>query len=282
MSAIKTLVRGAYDIQKMRIQMGNRIVGNFKVKLGQPPCKKEDEMDSKGKAILKDLRESHKKITDGVARFPTLKTFKATGIISDYTEFCLVTQYLELERMEDTHFKRFESILKNYPIYSDFLVNVRGCGPAMSGVIISEFDIHKARYPSSLWAYCGLDCAPDGKARSKRKEHLVDIPYINKDGEEGVKKGITYNPWLKSKLFVLGGIFVRLGGPYRDIYDNYKHRLNSRPDWQDTKLKHRHNAAVRYALKMFLIDLYTAWKGLEGLEIHPPYHEAKLGIKHAA
>lgn len=31
---LRTLVRGAYDIQKLRIQSGNRIVGNFKAKLG--------------------------------------------------------------------------------------------------------------------------------------------------------------------------------------------------------------------------------------------------------
>lgn len=34
MSNLKTIVRGAYDIQKNRIQTGNRIVGNFKAKLG--------------------------------------------------------------------------------------------------------------------------------------------------------------------------------------------------------------------------------------------------------
>ena len=34
MSELRTLVRGIYDIQKLRIQMGNRLVSNFKVKLG--------------------------------------------------------------------------------------------------------------------------------------------------------------------------------------------------------------------------------------------------------
>ena len=42
MSNLKILVRGAYDIQKLRIQMGNRLVGNFKAKLGQAPSEPED------------------------------------------------------------------------------------------------------------------------------------------------------------------------------------------------------------------------------------------------
>ena len=41
MSNLKTIVRGAYDIQKNRIQTGNRLVGNFKAKLGQAPSEKE-------------------------------------------------------------------------------------------------------------------------------------------------------------------------------------------------------------------------------------------------
>jgi len=45
-SNLKTMVRGVYDMQKMRIQMGNRIVGNFKAKLGQAPSEKEDELDA--------------------------------------------------------------------------------------------------------------------------------------------------------------------------------------------------------------------------------------------
>jgi hypothetical protein len=42
MSTIKTMVRGAYDIQQLRIQMGNRIVMNFKAKLGQEPSQPDD------------------------------------------------------------------------------------------------------------------------------------------------------------------------------------------------------------------------------------------------
>jgi hypothetical protein len=154
---LKTVVRGAYDIQKLRIQMGNRIVSNFKAKLGQAPGKPEEELDEDGKHILANLRASFRKITDGVKTFPKQTTFVGDEVISDYTELCLIAQYIDLERYEDQHFKRLGSILREYPIYTGWLESVKGIGPAMAGVIISEIDISKARYPSSLWKYAGLD-----------------------------------------------------------------------------------------------------------------------------
>jgi hypothetical protein len=43
---------------------------------------------------------------------------------------------------------------------------------------------------------------------------------------------------------------------------------------------HRHNMAVRYMIKIFLIDLYNEWRSLEGLPVAPTYNEAKLGKVH--
>jgi hypothetical protein len=172
MSNLKTIVRGAYDIQKNRIQTGNRLVGNFKAKLGQAPSEKEDTIDNDGQQILANLRRSHKLLTDGVASFPRQSTFKGDEVISDYTELCLVDNYLELETQEKNHFKRLGNILKGYPVYSEFLEGVRGVGPAMAGVILSEIDITKAEYPSSLHKYAGLDVAGDGQGTQPKERTL--------------------------------------------------------------------------------------------------------------
>jgi hypothetical protein len=43
---------------------------------------------------------------------------------------------------------------------------------------------------------------------------------------------------------------------------------------------HRHNMAIRYMIKIFLIDLYKNWRALEGLPVAPSYAEAKLGKIH--
>lgn len=282
MSNLRTIVRGAYDIQKLRIQMGNRIVGNFKAKIGQEPSKPETALDAEGQMILKQLRLAYKKITDGVTTFPRQKTFKGDEVISDYTELVLLSQYLELETSEDRHFRLLGNVLKEYPIFSEFLDGVKGVGPAMAGVIVSEFNIHEARYASSLWKYCGLDVI-DGEGRSRKKHHLVKRKYVDKDGCEQERDSITFNPFLKTKLVgVLGPSFLRAGdNKYSRIYRDYKLRLESRPDLVEESKGRRHNMAIRYMVKMFLIDLYTAWRKLEGLPVAPSYAEGKLGIKHS-
>lgn len=284
---LKTIVRGAYDIQKLRIQMGNRIVGNFKAKLGQEAGEKEESLDEDAKDILRNLRVEFKKITDGVKAFPKQKTFEGTEVISSFTELCLVAQYVGLEKHEDEHFKRLGQILREYPIFSEFLDDVSGVGPAMAGVIVSEIDISKAKYPSSLWAYAGLDVARDGGGRSRRKEHLRDVEYEDKDGKPQTKKGITFNPFLKTKLTgVLGPSFLKVReSPYKDAYYDYKHRLESHAKYgvdTDTSKGRRHNMAIRYAVKRFLVDLYVAWRTIEGLPVAEEYSKAKLGIEHAA
>lgn len=283
MSNLKTIVRGAYDIQKLRIQMGNRIVGNFKNKLGQAPSESEDTLDAEGKQILKDLRLRYKKITDGVKQVRQ-KDFKGDEVISTYTEFVLLTQYIDLESSEESHFKMLKNVLLDYPVYTEFLEKVKGIGPAMAGVIISEIDITKAKYPSSLWMYAGLDVAQDGKGRSRKAEHLVDVPYKTKTGEEALKKSITFNPFLKTKLIgVLGPSFLRAGeNPYSKIYNDYKTRLQSRADLSTESKGHLHNMAIRYMVKIFLIDLYNNWRKIEGLPVAPTYQEAKLNHTHAA
>ncbi len=282
---LRALVRGTYDLQKIRIQMGNRIVGNFKVKLGQEPSTSEEDMEEDAKVVLAAIRESYDLITDGVIDdIPTRKKFKAAGVIDTYTEFVLVAAYLRIEKDEEQHFRRFRGVLEDFPIWVEWMIDVRGVGPAMAAVIISEFDIHKAKYPSSFWAYAGLDVAKDGAGRSRRTEHLVKRQYIDKDGKEAERNSITFNPWLKTKLMgVLASSFVRAGaGKYEQIYRDYKHRLESNPAHDEKSKGHRDNMAKRYMVKMFLVDLHMEWRELEGLSVSVPYSEGKLGLRHDA
>jgi hypothetical protein len=368
---LRTMVRSGYDLQKLRIQMGNRIVGNWKVRHGQLPGEKEDSLDKEAKEILAVLRDEYERITDSLLRFPTRKKFQSNEIISDYTQLCLVASYVETLSNENSQFKRLKWILQDYPIWTEWLEHVSGCGERMAGVIIGEVDIHKAEYPSSLWAYAGLDvvtkwqlqgtkvavanlakhpplialpkeinsivedgdkCTVAGAdlvgyftnmedppsvlpesekatdtrtiaiiamnidghkveatyrmfafgGRSRRQEHLVDVEYKNKKGEIATRKSLTFNPWLKTKLIgVLGPCFMRSPtSQYKGIYYDYRNRLENNPKHADKSDGHRHNMAIRYMIKRFLVDLYREWRTLEGLPVAPEYSEAKLGITH--
>lgn len=160
----------------------------------------------------------------------------------------------------------------------------------MAAVIIAELDPHRAPNASCFWSYCGLGVKPDGLGQSRRKEHLVVQTYRAKDGTEQEKLGLGFSPFTKTKLVgVLGPSFLRAGGHYKAIYDQVKHRYESHPRYglaaqdageKEAHKKHRHDMAVRYMVKMFLLDLWKEWRKIEGLPVGESYAEAKLGLRH--
>lgn len=277
---LKATVRGVYDLQKLRIQTGLRIVASIKRKLGQEAGTKETELDADAQKIIKQLRKDFARITD--AMVASKANFEGAGLIDSYSEYVLIKQYVSLLESETDQFKSLGKILLDFPIYTDFLKDVKGIGPAMSAVLLSEFDIHKAKYPSSFWKYAGLDVAGDGKGRSKKKEHLIKQKYINKEGEEAERDSITFNPFLKSKLMgVMASCFLRAGdNPYKTIYGDYKNRLENHPTYKEVSKGHRHNMALRYMVKQFLVDLHKEWRRIEGLPVSESYATAKLGLNH--
>jgi len=334
---MRALVRGAYDIQKLRISTGNRFVGNFKAKLGQAPGEKEDTLDAEDQTLLAEIREHNVKIASAIAAgkikrhevqekdqlkagvtdklwkaakksFKKIvengkppkkpKDFKGDPIISDFTEYSLMSQYVDLEMCEARHMSLVKAEVRQNRLWKEWLLDQPGCGETMAGVILSEIRIDRSDTVSQLWAYCGLDVVQneDGstEGRSKKAHHLVDREYVNRDGKKETKKSITYNPWLKTKLVgVLGDCFMRTGGKWKDVYDGYRHRMNhhaiygehndvkkgkKRAEGQPrTSALRRHRMAIRYMVKQFLLALYLKWRVMEGLPIRASYAEEKLG-----
>ena len=294
-STIRSMVRSTYQLQKLRIQMGNRIVANFRVKLGIVSTQKEEDLEKDEKKLLDDIRDTYKKIMDGVLQMPNKKKFKGVGYITEYAELCLIDQYMTMEREEESHFRRLGRVLEDFPIYAEFLEKVRGIGPAMAGVLVSEIDITKCYYPASLWKYAGLDVVTEhlemkdgvevtvfeNRGRGRYKEHLVDREYMDKEGEVQVKKSITFNPFLKTKLLgVVGPSFLRSKSPYAEVYYDYKNRYEVHPAHKDKSKGHRHNMAMRAMVKRFLVDLHINWRMLEGLPVGEEFSVRRLGLVH--
>jgi len=304
----KALIRTLYDVQMERIQTGNRICAEIKVRLGQRPGQSEKELETEAKEYLSQARKEYQRITDAFVLNQAHKyvkvDFDGHEIITDAGMLIFVELYLEQLGHEEKMRKVVAKIVQQHPLWDGFLAGVRGCGPLMSAVILAEFDIHKAERISQFWAYAGVDVASDGRGRSRRKEHLVEQTYIDKDGDEQIKNGLSFNPFLKAKLVgVLGSCFVRQPAEeskYRTVYDNYKHRLEhhavygvDHDEVRKVEMKektghkympvlHRHNMALRYTIKIFLQDMWLAWRQIEGLPITAPYNEAVLGHKHHA
>ncbi len=341
---IRAMVRGAYQMQKVRIQLGNRIAAAFRKNLGLESSQREEE-EAIAARILKELRTNYNKIMDGID-MPTARKFRkermAVGLIQDYADLLLMDAYVQQEAEEEKMFyKSIPNVLSDFPIYTEFLSQIDGVGPAMAAVIISEIDISKATYPASLWKYCGLDVVitnnrgeADGRGRGRFNEHLVPKTI---EGTEDMYMGLSFKPLIKTKLtgvlgssflrstktlvdnvkvsskdrlsmavdkgFVAKGIapnklnaevldFLRNAGhfvtvnysKYGEVYHNYKFRQiqinNLKPEDQRITDSHIHNRCIRYMVKRFLVDLYNAWRPLEGLPVMPEYAVAKLGIEH--
>jgi hypothetical protein len=304
---LKTMVRGSYDLQALRMQAGLRLCANFRAKLKEaaeedPEVSEDGELSEEAERVIDRLKDSYKRLTDGVARnrtLPTEKGFSGDELISEYTELVLVDQYIQLERQEVKQFSQFVHTLEQIPIYTEYLRDVRGIGPALAGVLISCFDIHQAKYISSFWKYAGLDVGPDGAGRSRRAEHLVEREYEDRQGKIQTRMSVTYNPWLKMKLLgAMGPSFLRSNSPWREAFDGYKHRVLSDQskikvelaDWKKRRTAGEDvsqlwppgrikNAALRYMVKAFLADFWLKWRALEGLPVSVSYAEAKLGQK---
>jgi len=287
---IRPITRACYDLQKLRISVGNRVAASFRAKLDIAPAEKKEDADAEAAKILEYIAGEYDLLCSGYAELGktiTSRNFARCGIFENFADYELVRNYHELLANERAFFHTLKRYVEDTRLWSDFLAGVPGVGPAMAGVILSEIDIHKARYPSSLWKLAGLDVATDGRGRSRRAEHLVRREYQDKNGETKERDSITFNPFLKTKMVgVLGASFIKQPASkckYRRAYDDYKHRLEHAPAHAEKSKGHRHNMAVRYMVKMFLADLWLAWRSLEGLPITEPYHVAKLGLRdHAA
>jgi len=88
---LKLMVRGAYDLQKLRVQTGLRLCANFRAKLKVNGAEEEEpedgELGEDAKKVVDLLKASYVRLTDGVARnrtLPTEKGFRGDELISEY------------------------------------------------------------------------------------------------------------------------------------------------------------------------------------------------------
>jgi hypothetical protein len=182
----------------------------------------------------------------------------------------------------------------------------KGLGPTMAAVILSSFDIERADTVSKMWSFAGLAPVPTKRCKTcqgilkeesdglykhawKTKEKCPEGDPVGLlktfDSAMAMKpvKGekLSYNNWLKTKLVgVMGGCLLKANSPWRKFYDDYKHRKASAGWGRDDG--HRHQAAMRYMVKMLLLEIWKEWRTIEGLTVRPSYQEQYLGHVHGA
>lgn len=258
---IKNAAGNLYDLQKLRIQSGNR-ASSITV-----------ELDEKDKEFLAAISSG-------------------------------------LDQVEHVAEKELKRHLRGFPVYEDWLKKQPGVGTKISGVIIASVDIHKCNTVSQLWSYCGLAVVDGHSQRRVRGQKANYNPWL----KAKLLKVMGDNLIRYSKLDE-DGTYVRSTTKkpihktesWRRYYDQYKHRQQSKripvcmacegkgkidkkkcancegtggpAPWGKSD-GHRHNAARRYMVKIFMQELWLRWREIEGLEVNVPYAEAYLDMKH--
>jgi len=271
--AMRRKVRMFYDMQRLRMQSGGR---------------------------------GAKKI-DGDDKAPATENIELTEV----DRMQLERRSKEMMLVEHEALLDIETHLKTMPVYTQILSQISGVGPTLAGVIVAEVDIHRCDTASALWRYAGLAPIPcrrcktckdelvqAGVAQLKRYKHAfnrktdkcrfasdiieVDKTYASARSERPEKgEKLHFNKFFKTKMVgVMAGCLLKANSPYRKFYDDYKHRLASTNKGRNDG--HRHQMALRYMVKMVLLDIWKGWRELEGLSVREPYQEEYLGHQHHA
>lgn len=165
-------------------------------------------------------------------------------------------RFEELERELDAD---ITAEVRQYPIFKQ-VVKVKGIGPMLAAKLVALIDINQCDTVSSLWRYAGYAVIDGQRERPTKGEKL------------------HYNGRLRTACYLIATSFLRSSSPYRRVYDSAReYYAANRPDWTEA---HRHNAAMRKMIKMFLSHLYMVWRETEGLPVRNLYVEQYLGHEH--
>lgn len=292
MDDVKISVRAAYDAQRLRVQTGLRIVILHKKRLGMEVPGAKSSLDNEDYTLL-DTLSNDLADTYGVnGNLPPINRFSGRGLLLSYSEALAMHNYVTLLEYERKAMSSLQSVIAGIPIYERFFSKVVGCDAAMAGALITEIDITKAEYPSSIHRYCGLDVVhtkaqggkivqlETGEGRCTRKDHLVRREYVDGNGITRTRYCLAFKPWLKARLLTnLAPAMIEQGSQYASVYFGYKSRLANNEKYKNTTKAHRHYMAVRYMIKRFLTDMHIAWRTVEGLPVKEDYAATKLGVK---
>lgn len=166
-------------------------------------------------------------------------------------------------------------LAKRHPM-ADWIAAQRGIGLTGFALLLGTTG-SLDRFPSvsKLWKYLGLHVTPEGIAPKKKKgeawthtncaggTHLRTCkPACKTDHHpnctpDGI--GTAYAAQGRVLCYQLGEAIVKVGGdgPYRAAYDRKKAQYEAdRTDWPQIR---RHRAAMRYAVKTLIKEMWIEW-----------------------
>ena len=256
---LRRVTRTLYDIQDMRKRIEGRLGFTSTTKMVEIVDEETGQVEK-----YRDWVRKKKNIGDGTNLVAPIER----GVYEDLRN---ILEFV-FERERELTKKQKEVIDTSFP-FGKKLLEYPGIDYKLAGVILSEIDIDRATTVSKIWRFAGCDPTCRSKKGEKNK----------------------YNKFLKTKLVgCFGHMSIVMGKthPMRSFYEARKFRLEHSEKkithkkkevaWKDAPRWRRNNAAVTYAVKMWIATwLYPEWRAFEGLPVRPPYSEEYLGKKHS-
>lgn len=172
-SQVRVLVSNVYDLQKLRIATGNRLVQSFYLSMGISPSTSPDGADKDEKKMIDRLKADYKRISDGVSKEnitikKSIKILQSSEkkednlqVIRNEMDYKLVDSYMLLLNSEEQSIKVLDKFVQSHPLWDAFFKDIKGAGTLMAAMCIAYLDIRKARHVSSFFKYVGLDTVQD-------------------------------------------------------------------------------------------------------------------------
>lgn len=286
-----------YDFQKQRIMTGSRIGSIVIRKLEPDTWQKKKEKSEKSMGVEYNIEEVKQKYKKNLEKF-------TAGEIDEVDR--MLTFYSHTEKLED-NLKADITFLDGLElVHTSYLKDIGGIGPILAGGLIAWIgDISKFPTISKLWAYAGLNtsyvlCECEDKHKQmvavwregllcrhlNCNKPLVHVEDMSETPARKAGYNSYWNPKLKMHCWKIGEQFVKTKGFYRDLYDKYKayeQQLHPKEVKVGNKTLytkgHIHARAKRKVVKVFLANLWMAWRKLESLPVTKPYCEEYLDHK---
>ena len=212
---------------------------------------------------IRESNRNHEK-ADGTATKNADEASKLMKTSGEHKEF-VNAMTNRLREFEDMWVDHLHICIKKHPVYTRWLTNVAGIGPALAGDLLAEYKVEKIYYIGQLFQYAGIV----GTTRRVKGQKA------------------NYNVYLKKRLLgVLPGSFLKARSPYSVIY--YQARIQYLNRWMNSdeegkknlSLAHQHMMSNRKMIQQFIKDYYVAFRTVMNIPVIKSYEEEKLGMVH--
>lgn len=202
----------------------------------------EKSITLQAKALCRRLTGGDRTAADAVYRAALAGSDDELAALAFAAIHPLTEARATIERNRKTVERRLVRLARDLPVAA-WAKETRGLGMlGLAGIVGEAGNLATYETHARLWKRLGLAVMSDGTRQRRIK------------GDAAIEHG--YNAARRSLVWTIGTAIIKVGGPYREIYDARKALEAERV----TTKGHAHNRAKRYMEKRLVRDLWRAWR----------------------